>query len=173
MRYLVELHDGTIAVTSPGKGLGTTFTVKLPLMPMPPTADLNPTESSLNLTGVRILVIDDEVDFLELVAFILKQAGASVTTAVTAKEGLLLFTQSPPDILLSDIGMSDMDGYMLMQQIRALPVEKGGQVKAIALTGYAGDVDRQRAFQVGFQQRLSKPIDPKTLVTAVSRLLTP
>jgi signal transduction histidine kinase len=83
VRYLVELHDGTIAVTSPGKDLGATFTVKLPLMPMPPTADLNPTESSLNFTGVRILVIDDEVDFLELVAFILKQAGASVTTAVT------------------------------------------------------------------------------------------
>jgi signal transduction histidine kinase len=174
VRHLVELHDGTVAVASPGRGFGATFTIKLPLMPMQSTADRKPssTELSQNLTGVKVLVIDDDSDSLELIAFILKQAGAYVTTAVTAKEGLLLFTQSPPDILLSDIGMFDMDGYMLMQQIRALPAEKGGLVKAMALTGYAGDLDRQQALQAGFQQHLSKPVDPETLLTAVNILLS-
>ncbi|MBD1848448.1 ATP-binding protein [Leptolyngbya sp. FACHB-711] len=177
-RHLVELHGGTVQAASRGEGMGATFTVKLPL---PRTENqglrteglaFNTQHSTLSpLEGVQVLVIDDEVDSCEFVAFVLEQAGASVTTAATASEGFLALTQSPPDILLSDIGMPDMDGYMLMRQIRRLPPEQGGQVKAIALTAYARDLDQQQALQAGFQQHLSKPVDPEVVIKTVVALV--
>jgi CheY-like chemotaxis protein len=158
--------------------MGATFTVKLPL---PRTENqrlgteglaFNNQHSALSpLEGVQVLVIDDEVDSCEFVAFVLELAGASVATAATASEGFLALTQSPPDILLSDIGMPDMDGYMLMRQIRRLPPEQGGQVKAIALTAYARDLDQQQALQAGFQQHLSKPVDPEVVIKTVVALV--
>lgn len=90
-----------------------------------------------------MLAIDDGTDSREFVAFVLEQAGATVTTAAIASEGFLALTQSPPDVLVSDIGMPDIDGYMLMRQVRALPPKQGGQVKAIALIAYAGDFNQQ------------------------------
>ncbi len=173
VRHLVELHGGTIQVESPGEGLGATFRVKLPLMPVQTRLDLDHSSapSGLNLRGVQVLVIDDETDSREFVAFVLEQAGASVTTASTAGAGFLALTQSPPDVLLSDIGMPDLDGYMLMQQIRALPPEQGGQIPAIALTAYAGEINYQQAITAGFQQHISKPVEPETLVQAISQLL--
>ncbi|HEY9769757.1 MAG TPA: ATP-binding protein [Coleofasciculaceae cyanobacterium] len=174
VRNLVELHGGTVWADSSGEELGSTFTVNLPLMPVQTsvTPDLQSSEPSLNLNGRQILVIDDETDSREFVAFVLELSGAKVTTATTAKEGLANLTQCQPDILLSDIGMPDMDGYMLMRQIRALPPQQGGNVLAIALTAYAGDFNQQQALQAGFQQHLSKPIEPDALVRAISTLLT-
>jgi PAS domain S-box-containing protein len=172
-RQIVELHGGTVQAESPGENLGSTFTVKLPLITVQSAFDPDypNTELSLNLNGVQVLVIDDEADSREFVAFVLEQAGASVTVASTASEGFLSLTQSPLDILLSDIGMPDMDGYMLMQQLRALPPEQGGQVKAIALTAYAGDFNQQQALQAGFQRHIAKPIEPLALVEAIATLI--
>lgn len=172
VRYLVELHGGTIQVVSLGEGLGATFTVKLPLMSVQSTVNLDrpSTESSLDLSGIQVLVIDDETDSREFVAFVLEQAGAEVTAATTAGEGFAMLTQSQPDVLLSDIGMPDMDGYTLMRQVRMLPPERGGNVLAIALTAYAGDFNQQQALQAGFQQHLAKPIEPAALIRVIANL---
>lgn len=172
VRYLVELHGGTIQVVSLGEGLGATFTVKLPLMSIQSTVNLDrpSTESSLDLSGIQVLVIDDETDSREFVAFVLEQAGAEVTAATTAGEGFAMLTQSQPDVLLSDIGMPDMDGYTLMRQVRMLPPERGGNVLAIALTAYAGDFNQQQALQAGFQQHLAKPIEPAALIRVIANL---
>jgi signal transduction histidine kinase len=175
VRHLVELHGGTVAAESPGEGLGATFTITLPLISTQPSAELESgpaTDSSLQLNGVKVLIVDDEPDALTLATFVLQQAGARVTAAATAREGLQLFSQSPPDVLVSDIGMLEMDGYMLIERIRALPEEQGGLVRAVALTAYAGELNRQKALQAGFQQHISKPMDPEELVTAVSLVLT-
>ncbi|MBD1833287.1 PAS domain S-box protein [Cyanobacteria bacterium FACHB-472] len=172
-RNLVELHGGTVRVESRGVGMGATFTVKLPLMPIQATINQNSqsSEQSANLNGIQVLVVDDEPDSRELVVFVLEQAGAKVMSAGTSAEALTMLIHSKPTVLLSDIGMPDMDGYMLMQQVRALPAEQGGQVRAIALTAYAGDFNQQQALQAGFQQHLSKPIEPERLLRAISRLL--
>jgi len=173
VRHLVELHGGTIHAESQGEGMGATFTLKLPLLPTQLT--VNPDspllELSLGLHGIQVLVVDDDTDTREFVAFLLEQAGARVITAVSALEALQVFTQSPPDILLSDIGMPDMDGYMLMRQIRALPPDQGGKIPAIALTAYAGEIDEKRALKVGFQRHISKPVDPDNLIRAIVNLI--
>lgn len=173
VRHLVELHGGTVQADSPGVGLGATFTVKLPLMPIQPAVNLDrqSSESSLDLNGVQVLVIDDETDSREFVAFVLEQAGARVTTATSAGEGFAALSQSQPDVLLSDIGMPDMDGYMLIRQIRALPQKQGGQVPAIALTAYAGDFNQQQALAAGFQRHLAKPIEPGELLVIIASLV--
>ncbi|MEH2010003.1 ATP-binding response regulator [Nostoc sp.] len=173
VRHLVELHGGVVWAESPGEGLGARFTVRLPLMPIQPglKADLNSSKRSPNLSGVRVLVVEDEADSKEFIALALEQAGASVITAPTADEAFALLTQSQIDILLSDIGMANMDGYMLMRQIRALSPEQGGNVPAIALTAYAGDFNQQQALLAGFQVHLSKPIDPERLVKAIAQVV--
>lgn len=173
VRYLVELHGGTIQAASPGEEMGATFTVSLPLMYTQPTVnqDSQLSQPSLNLDGIQVLVVDDDTDTREFVAFLLAEGGASVMTAASAQEALTIFSQSPPDVLLSDIGMPQMDGYMLMQQIRALPPEEGGNIPAIALTAYAGELDEQQALKVGFQRHISKPVEPDDLVKAIVNLL--
>ncbi|PIG93945.1 ATP-binding protein [Gloeocapsopsis sp. IPPAS B-1203] len=173
VRHLVELHGGTVEANSEGEGRGAIFTVKLPLMMMQSTPKLNShsLELLLDLSGVQVLVVDDEPDSLEFITFVLEQAGASVVTATTASEALAILDQSRLDVLLSDIGMPDMDGYMLMRQVKALPPEQGGEILAIALTAYAGDFNQQQALQAGFQQHLTKPIEPQALVKAITTLL--
>ncbi|AFZ26732.1 PAS domain S-box [Cylindrospermum stagnale PCC 7417] len=173
VRHLVELHGGTIEAESQGEGMGATFTVKLPLMPSVPTVNLDYilSEPSLDLKGIQVLVVDDETDTRDFVAFLLEQAGARVIASASAAEAFTALTQSPPDVLLSDIGMPSIDGYMLMRQIRALPPEQGGQIPAIALTAYAGDFNQQQALQAGFQQHIAKPIEPEELIRAISTLL--
>lgn len=172
-RQIVELHGGSIAVESQGKDQGATFTVKIPL------ADQNlinlPARASApapkNLNGLQILVVDDEADSQEITAFALTQAGAQVVTVSSGAEALEAIAQQPLDLLISDIGMPEMDGYMLMQQVRALPLEKGGLLKAIALTAYAGEIDANRAFLAGFQRHVSKPVDPDRLLNIVCELI--
>ncbi len=173
VRHLVELHGGTVEANSQGEGMGATFTVKIPLMPTQPSVnqDSQLSEPSLDLNGIQILVVDDDTDTRDFVAFLLEQAGARVTAVTTAGEAFAALTRSQPDVLLSDIGMPQMDGYMLIRQVRALPPEQGGQVKAIALTAYAGDFNQQQALQAGFQRHIAKPIKPQELIKAIASLL--
>ncbi|HEY9725335.1 MAG TPA: ATP-binding protein, partial [Chroococcales cyanobacterium] len=173
VRHLVELHGGTVWAESPGEGLGATFTVRLPLMPAPTqTPQDNPQVTpGTHLTGLRILVVDDEPDIRDIVAFILEQAGAVVSVTASAPEALDLMEQSLPDVLICDIGMSDMDGYMLMRLLRTLPPSQGGKIPAIALTAYAGEVNQQQALAAGFQQHIAKPVEPEELVRAIAALV--
>lgn len=181
VRQLVEAHGGTVWAESPGEAQGAIFTVRLPLMPAQVTReqDSQPSEDTSNLQGTQILVVDNELDSLELIAFVLEQAGANVITATSAAEALTLFTQSQPDLLVSDIGMPDRDGCMLMQQVRlfeasqhkSLPPEQERQVPAIALTAYAGEIDYQQAMAAGFQRHLAKPVNPEELVKTITTLV--
>jgi PAS domain S-box-containing protein len=175
VRYLVELHGGTVQADSPGEGQGATFTIKLPLVPHQPITEPNPkpAEFSLNLQGIRILVVDDDDNTREFLAFLLELHGANVIATATATEALTALTQFKPDVLLSDIGMPDVDGYMLMRQVRALPPEQGGTIPAIALTAYAGEINQQQALSVGFQHHVPKPVEPEVLIQAIASLLEP
>ncbi len=172
VRYLVEAHGGTIAVDSPGEGLGTTFTVQLPLL----SNRLNrqaatPTRpDAIDLTGVRVIALDDNADALVLLTLLLEQYGAEVRGLDSAAAVLPTLTTFKPHVLVSDIGMPDLDGYGLMQQIRALPPELGGRVAAIALTAYVRDEDAQKALDSGFQRHLPKPVEPEVIALAVAEL---
>jgi signal transduction histidine kinase/DNA-binding response OmpR family regulator len=172
VRHLVELHGGTVWADSPGEDQGATFTVRLPLIAASPEAkpiDEKPTQS-VNLDGVHVLVVDDETDMRELIDFILKPTGAKVTVVSSAEEALSAIAQHEPNILVSDIGMPDVDGYMLLQQIRTLNPTERSQVPAIALTAYAGEMDQQQALSAGFQKHIAKPVEPEALITAIAEL---
>ena len=118
-------------------------------------------------------ILDDDPDSQALTAFILEQYGANVTTAASAAAALTALAQLSPHLLLSDIGMSDIDGYSLLRQIRSLTPEQNGQIPAIALTSYASQADQQQAIAVGFHQHLSKPVEPEVLVAAIMQLVVP
>lgn len=172
VRQIVELHGGTVKADSAGVGQGTTFTVRLPSMQTNLTATTTAEERSSRktLTGLRVLVVDDDPDARELVQFILEEEGAIVTSAASAIAALQLLRQSQIDVLISDIGMPDLDGYSLMEKIRLDPM-KPSPLLAIALTAYAGDLDQQKARAAGFAQHLKKPLDPEALLTAVTTIV--
>ncbi|MEH2162186.1 MAG: AAA family ATPase [Nostoc sp.] len=178
VRHLVELHGGTVQAESLGEEQGATFTVKLPCLQNESKAikdERNNSslveDQSLPLSGLKILVVDDDADMREFLPFMLEQYGATVTTVASAIEALTILSQFQPNLLISDIGMPEMDGYMLMRQIRSLKPEQGGTIPAIALTAYAGEMDYQQAIAVGFQQHISKPVDPEELVKAIEALI--
>ncbi len=191
VRHLVELHGGTIQVDSPGEGQGATFIVRLPIhqdgaqqTAARDEARLKKAERDLQnydtrssapllLKGLHILLVDDEADNRELVGFILQQQGAIVTSVSTAQEAIEILSQEKPDVLLSDIGMPQMDGYALIHQVRSCPPEQGGAIPAIALTAYAGESNQQKMLAAGFQQHLAKPIEPEALVSGIVRLVKP
>jgi CheY-like chemotaxis protein len=128
-------------------------------------------EDFSSLQGRRILVVDDDQDSQELLAFMLEQEGAEIQTVSSAVEALKILTNWQPDVLLSDIGMPQIDGYTLIRQIRNLPKEQGGETPAIALTAYAAEADRETALSCGFQQHITKPIDPVECIGAIIELL--
>jgi PAS domain S-box-containing protein len=183
VRHLVELHGGTVHAESPGKGLGARFTVKLPLMAVT-TKDseherVHPTvggrvsfENSPSLKGLRILVVDDEADARELLIQILKESGVEVVAVATAEEAIRVLTEqaSRLDVLVSDIGMPNQDGYSLLRRVRSLPPEMGGQIPAVALTAYARTEDRRAAFLAGFQSHLAKPVELAELIAVIANL---
>jgi CheY-like chemotaxis protein len=174
-RQIVELHGGKIWVESRGEGQGATFTVELPLLhtanPVEEVAAGAETRSDeFDLANLRVLVVDDERDSREFVAFVVEQAGAKVTAVGSAIEALQLLSTTAFDILLCDIGMPEMDGYMLVRQVRALPPEQGGQIPAIALTAYAGDFNQKQALAAGFQHHIAKPVEANELVKAMLKL---
>lgn len=176
VRHLVELHGGTIQAASLGEGQGATFTVKLPLFRAQGGqsgagngAALVPSCAS-PLANLRVLLIDDDADARDVIAFSLEQAGATVTVGASATEAMHALEQAVPDVLVSDIGMPEIDGYMLIQQVRSLLPEQGQQVPAIALTAYAGELNHQQALAAGFQKHVSKPVEPSELVAIVAGL---
>ena len=173
VRQLVELHGGSIWAESPGAGQGATFIVRLPLMPPPSSAPQasHPSEVCPSLKGVNVLVVDDDADARALTTFLLEQYGAVVTAVGSAEEAFTAVTQIKPNVIVSDIGMPTVDGYMLMRQVRTLAVEQGGQTPAIALTAYAGETDYQQSLAAGFQAHLAKPIEPVALITAIANLV--
>jgi CheY-like chemotaxis protein len=172
VRYLTEAHGGTVAVQSPGEGLGATFTVCLPLVN--DESEINQKRESpgpsFDFTGIRVLTIDDDLDTRELLKILLTQYGADVLTVASADKVLEALETFRPHVLINDIGMPKVDGYALIQLIRALPPEKGGQIPAIALTAYAGEDDCQRAMTSGYQQHIAKPFEADQLFQAVLTL---
>lgn len=173
VRHLTELHGGIVYAESCGEGQGATFTVRLPLIAVAAASaqEISKAAQSVDLSQLQILVVDDEEDMRDLVRVILEQQGAQVTVATTAAEALMIFDRQPPDILISDIGMPDLDGYMLMQQVRQRSPQAGKLIRAIALTAYAGEYDQRQALQAGFQKHIPKPVEPEVLVNAISELM--
>ncbi|MEA5625912.1 PAS domain-containing protein [Nostoc sp. UHCC 0251] len=172
VRQLVEAHGGTITADSAGVGFGATFTVQLPLLNVEPEikqTDKLP-QPALELTGIKVLTVDDDADARELLTVLLTEYGATVLTVASAAEVLVNLESFQPDVLVSDIGMPEVDGYSLIQQIRALTAQKGGEIPAIALTAYARIEDSQRAITSGYQRHVTKPLDPEELVQAVVAL---
>lgn len=177
VRHLAELHGGTVAATSDGEGQGATFTVSLPV---PPLLTAEPqgghagraafTDGHRPLAGLRLLVVEDEATGREMLAELLGQYGAEVTVAASAEEAMAALAREVPDVLVSDVGMAGESGYDLMRRVRALPLDRGGRVPALAFTAYSSSQDRLESLDAGFQAHLAKPTDPARLVTMITAL---
>ncbi|MBD0372418.1 MAG: PAS domain S-box protein [Pyrinomonadaceae bacterium] len=182
VRHLVELHGGTVRAESAGVGQGATFTVTLPLVSdyrqgaeeelvqMLRRDEQSALECPERLDGLKILAVDDEADTRELLRVTLTKCGAEVTTASSAREALNLLSASRPDVLISDIGMPDEDGYELIKRIRELPEESGGGIPAVALTAYARAEDRLRILRSGYQMHVAKPVELAELIAVIASL---
>ena len=184
VRHLVELHGGTAHAESQGEMHGATFSVALPLMtsqlrsagsvarndisPPKEFAPRNPPPEILE--GLRVLVVDDQADTRRMIGAVIAQAGAEVKTCASTREALDALQRWKPDVLMSDIGMPDEDGYALIEKVRALAVESGGQIPAAALTAYAREEDRTRVLAAGYQKHVAKPIGSNELIATVANL---
>jgi CheY-like chemotaxis protein/two-component sensor histidine kinase len=174
VRSLVELHGGTVDVESPGEGQGATFIVRLPVPPLPEEAPVSlpapEIQGTPELSGLRILVVDDEDDARTLARRVLEERGAHVITVSSAAEAMASVVENNLlSVLVSDIGMPEQDGYDLIKQMRALPGD-AGRVPAVALTALARAEDRKRALSAGYQKHVSKPVDPAELVAVIASL---
>jgi len=177
-REIVELHGGHVEVESEGIGRGSTFRVTLPLAGQQPhrprEASLPPPEPSAialpDLSGIRVVVVEDEPDARELIRTVLESSGALIRSAGDAAEALALFDDEPPDVLLSDIGLPGAGGYDLIRRIRARPPERGGAVPAAAMTAYARSEDRVKALAAGFMIHIAKPVEPAEVAVIVAAL---
>ncbi len=176
VEHLVGLHGGTVSAASPGEGQGATFTVQLPLLETrqgnKKEITSSPQISVSLLEGLRVLVVEDDAGLLELVKTILQEYGAEVTEVNSAKNAIASLTNNPGayDVLLSDIGMPNEDGYSLLRQVRELSQELGGQIPAVALTAYAREQDRTESLAAGFQRHIAKPVQPEELVSIIAEL---
>ncbi|HXC69812.1 MAG TPA: PAS domain S-box protein [Pyrinomonadaceae bacterium] len=182
VRHLVELHGGTISAESNGLGQGSVFIVDLPLAQErrdPARAEERRRELErrrsrsgvVRLDGLHVLLVEDDDDSRKLLGTMLKRYGARVTSTKSAKEALTVFEGDLPDVLVSDIGMPDEDGYELIRKLRSAPPEKGGLTPAIALTGYASRKDRERALAAGYHQHIAKPIEQADMIDAIAALV--
>ena len=177
VKHLTELHGGTVEADSLGEDKGATFTVKLPLMgsgvrPTPERGEAEGTffEPSARLTGLRIVVVDDDPDSLDMLATLLRQQKAEVRTATSAAEALALVEAWTPDLVVADVEMPDEDGYSLVRRLRRLSPEHGGATPAVAVTAYGRVEDRIRSVSAGFDLHLPKPVEPAELIAVVANL---
>jgi signal transduction histidine kinase/CHASE1-domain containing sensor protein/CheY-like chemotaxis protein len=175
-RHLVEIHGGTISAESAGEGQGATFTIKLPLVePAVRKGDFADTNqhklarSPQLLSGVHVLLVDDDSDTLSLMATALTRRQANVTAVSSAGEAIRAITQKRPDVLVSDIAMPDEDGYGLIKKVRLLEQGQSPKIPAVAITAYAKEEDRERALSAGFQIYLAKPVELTELISVVAR----
>ena len=180
VRHLVELQGGTVQAHSEGEGQGSRFSVALPVLharvPTPGAPVLSPDvptrrDARPDLTGVRVLVVDDELDTREILRTLLEESRAQVTCVASSAEALELLARAPPDLLVSDIGMPEEDGYSFIRRVRALPAERGGRVPAAALTAYTRPEDRAHALGAGFQVHLPKPVDATQLMHTLASMI--
>ncbi|HEX8560416.1 MAG TPA: PAS domain S-box protein [Pyrinomonadaceae bacterium] len=198
VRHLVEAHGGSVHAYSAGEGQGATFTVDLPLLleaeqDAPPDARAPAAQAGAGeagdardsfaaaaagggeealppLVGLRVLLVDDDEDTLEMLSLFLRRAGAEVTAVASAVAALGALERVRPDVVVADIGMPGVDGYELIRRARSLGAERGGLTPAVALTAYAGEADRARALRSGFQAHLAKPVEPDALIGAIVNL---
>jgi signal transduction histidine kinase/ActR/RegA family two-component response regulator len=178
-RQLVELHGGTIGVASPGEQAGATFTLRLPLaapeLQAPPRAPVAAVQEAGQVTGqgglagIKVLLVDDADDTLDVLQEVLQHSGAIIMSASNARTALALLEREQPDVIVSDIGMPDVDGFELMRRIRGRAVSAGGAIPAIALTAFTRKDDRNKAMQAGFNDYLAKPVEPGSLVAQIAQ----
>jgi signal transduction histidine kinase/CheY-like chemotaxis protein len=177
VKQLVELHGGTVRAESPGEGQGSSFIINLPIAPPVPETKSEPLPSQECIQpqslfkGLKVLVIDDELDARELIRRILAQQEASVITTARAADGLELLKTEKPDIVISDISMPEKNGYQFIAEVRSLSAENGGTTPAIALTAFAHPEDRAKMMSAGYQTHLPKPVDSVALITAIDNLV--
>lgn len=182
VKSLVELHGGSVSVSSPGEGLGASFSIGLPAplakgRDTPGSSDqhapisLTPAYDAIDLSGLKILVVDDDADGRELARRVLGECEAQVITAGSATEALLLIESERPDVLVSDIGMPDVDGFSLLKRVRNLGAARGGHLPAVALTAFARPEDKTQALRAGFTAHLAKPVEPPELLATVAAVV--
>ncbi len=184
VRHLVELHGGTVKAESPGRHQGSTFRVCLPLLGrlalaistrkdagLEPDPDMMSFDRGAPLNGLRILVVDDEVDSLEMVAEILRRLGAEVSTVQSSPAALAALSQAKYDLLISDLQMPGEHGYELMRKVRLLGEHESGGIPAIALTAHGREEDRSRSLASGYNAHLTKPFEPDELISAIGSLI--
>jgi signal transduction histidine kinase/CheY-like chemotaxis protein len=173
-RHLIELHGGKIWANSPGEEQGATFVFELPMLKIsPPTTIPKKSfreDTNCNLENIKILIVDDEYDTREFLDFFLSSQGAKIQTVESVAEAIFCLNYKTFDLIISDLGMPDRDGYDLIQYVRSLPFEKNRNIPAIALTAYAAETTRDRVLQAGFQKHLSKPTDSSELLHAIVEL---
>ncbi len=177
VRHVIELHGGTVRVSSEGAGKGATFTVTVPLAgevegtPRKPLAGRMPgSYGPPGGLGIRVLVVEDDAETREIITAILERSGFSYREATRASEALSVLDDWQPDAIISDIGMPDTDGYEFVRELRRRPPHLGGQIPALALTAYARPADRELALRSGYQAHVAKPVDPADLVRAITEL---
>ena len=177
VRHLVEIHGGTVHADSPGEGKGSIFAATFPLLESSVSSgargDANGPLSDGKLEGLRVLIVDDEADARELLSAMLEQRGAQVTAVASAAEAIDCLGRNGllPDVLVSDLGMPNEDGFDLISKVRTLDPERGGRIPAIALTAYARPEDRARALAAGYEMHMPKPVEPGQLSDALGDLI--
>ncbi|KLU38259.1 hypothetical protein AB595_04130 [Massilia sp. WF1] len=185
VKSLIEQHGGTVRVESAGEGRGASFTIELPLAKQQPATGRSaraamilpnpstPEMTVLDLSGADVLVVDDDRDARELIKRILTDCGATVRIAASAREAFARFREAAPNLLISDLGMPEVDGFELLDWVRHLGKEEGSQVPAIALTAFARSEDRLSALEAGFSAHISKPVEPSELIATVASVVGP